>query len=49
MNTIQKVAVLIAATGMISAAVLPGRQTASVAGAFFDGLSKWTKTAQGRG
>lgn len=48
MNTFQKVAVLIAATGMLTAAVLPGRQTANVAGAFFDGISKWTKTAQGR-
>lgn len=49
MNTFQKVAVLIAATGMVSAAVMPGRQTAAVAGAFFDGLTKWTKVAQGRG
>lgn len=49
MNAIQKVAVIIAATGMVTAAVMPGRQTASVFGALFDGLSKWTKVAQGRG
>lgn len=49
MNAFQKVAVIIAATGMLTAAVLPGRQTASVIGAGFNGLSKWTKVAQGRG
>lgn len=49
MSTFQKVAVIIAATGMLTAAVLPGRQTAKVIGASFDGVSKWTKVAQGRG
>lgn len=49
MNTVQKVAVIIAATGMITAAVLPGRKTAEVTSAFFNGISKWTKVAQGRG
>jgi len=49
MNGIQKVAVIIAATGMLTAAVLPGRKTAEVAGAIFDGLKGWTKVAQGRG
>jgi hypothetical protein len=49
MSTIQKVAVLIAATGMITAAVLPGRQTAKVISAGFNGVSKWTRVAQGRG
>lgn len=49
MNAFQKVAVLIAATGMLTAAVLPGRQTAAVTTSFFNGISKWTKTAQGRG
>lgn len=49
MNAIQKVAVLIAATGMVTAATLPGRKTAEVFGAFFKGLSGWTKVAQGRG
>lgn len=48
MNAFQKVAVIIAATGMLTAAVLPGRQTAKVIGAGFDGVSKWTKVAQGR-
>ena len=49
MNTFQKVAVLIAATGMVTAMVLPGRQTAKVTDSFFNGISKWTKVAQGRG
>jgi hypothetical protein len=49
MSTVQKVAVIIAATGMLTAAVLPGRQTANVIGATFTGVSKWTKVAQGRG
>lgn len=49
MNTIQKVAVIIAATGMVTAAVLPGRKTAEVTKAFFSGLTGWTKVAQGRG
>lgn len=48
MNAFQKVAVIIAATGMLTAAVLPGRQTSKVIGAGFDGLTKWTKVAQGR-
>jgi hypothetical protein len=49
MSGIQKVAVLIAATGLVTALVLPGRQTASVLSAGFGGLSSWTKVAQGRG
>lgn len=49
MSGFQKVAVLIAATGMITAMVLPGRQTAKVIDAAFGGVSKWTKVAQGRG
>jgi hypothetical protein len=49
MNTIQRVAVLIAATGMVTAAVLPGRQTAGVVSSLFSGLTSWTKAAQGRG
>lgn len=49
MNAFQKVAVLIAATGMVTAAVLPGRQTAAVSTSVFNGISKWTKVAQGRG
>lgn len=48
MNALQKVFVLIAATGMLTAAVLPGRQTAKVITASFNGVSKWTKVAQGR-
>ena len=48
MNGFQKVAVIIAATGMVTAAFLPGRQTVSGINAFFNGVSKWTKTAQGR-
>jgi hypothetical protein len=49
MNTVQKVAVLIAGTGLITALVLPGRQTPAVANAFFGGLSKWQKTSMGQG
>jgi hypothetical protein len=49
MNTFQKVAVLIAATGMATALVLPGRQTPQVVNALFRGVSGWTKVAQGRG
>lgn len=49
MNTLQKIAVMIAATGMITAAVMPGRQTAGVVTSLFGGLAAWTKTAQGRG
>jgi hypothetical protein len=49
MSGFQKVAVIIAATGMITAMVLPGRKTADVLKAGFGGLSQWTKVAQGRG
>lgn len=49
MSGFQKVAVLIAATGLVTALVLPGRQTAAVTSAGFKGLSQWTKVAQGRG
>lgn len=49
MNGIQKVMVIIAATGLVTALVLPGRQTASVLSAGFKGISDWTKVAQGRG
>lgn len=49
MNGFQRVAVIIAATGMVTTAVLPGRKTAEVLKAFFAGLTSWTKVAQGRG
>lgn len=49
MSGFQKVAVIIAATGMVTAMVLPGRKTADVLKAGFGGLSQWTKVAQGRG
>jgi hypothetical protein len=49
MTGLQKVAVIIAATGLVSAMVLPGRQTAKVTDSIFNGVSKWTKVAQGRG
>lgn len=48
MSTVQKVAVIIAATGMLTAAVLPGRQTPQVISAIFGGLGSWTARAQGR-
>jgi hypothetical protein len=49
MNGLQKVAVIIAATGMVTTLVLPGRQSAAVIKAGFSGVSGWTKVAQGRG
>lgn len=49
MNGFQKVMVIIAATGMATTLVLPGRKTADVLKAGFGGLSQWTKVAQGRG
>jgi hypothetical protein len=49
MSGLQKVAVIIAATGLVTAMVLPGRQTAKVLDSAFGGVSKWTKVAQGRG
>lgn len=49
MTTVQKVFVIIAGTGLVTALVLPGRQTASVVKAGFGGLTQWTKVAQGRG
>lgn len=49
MNGLQRVAVIIAGTGMLTAAVLPGRKTAEVFDSIFGGLTKWTKVAQGRG
>lgn len=47
MNTIQKVAVLIAATGLATTLVAPGRQTPAVVNAFFGGLANWQKKAMG--
>ncbi len=49
MNTVQRVAVIIAGTSLVTALVLPGRQTPAVIGALFNGVSKWTKVSQGRG
>lgn len=48
MNGFQKIGVIIAATGLVTALVLPGRKTADVLKAGFGGLSQWTKVAQGR-
>lgn len=48
MSTVQKIGVLIAITGLATTLVLPGRQTAAATGAVFNGLSTWTKAAQGR-
>lgn len=49
MNGFQKIGVIIAATGLLTTLVLPGRKTADVTKSFFGGLSQWTKVAQGRG
>lgn len=48
MNTVQKVAVIIAGTGLLTTLVLPGRQTPQVITAIFGGLGTWTQKAQGR-
>jgi hypothetical protein len=45
----KQVAVILAVSSLAATLVLPGRQTASVLGAGFSGLSKWTKVTQGRG
>jgi hypothetical protein len=47
MSTFQKVAVIIAGTGLATTLVLPGRQTAPVINAFFGGLANWQKKAMG--
>lgn len=48
MTGFQRVAVIIAATGLITTMVLPGRQTVALTSAGFKGLTDWTKAAQGR-
>jgi hypothetical protein len=48
MSGFQQIAVIIAATGLVTALVLPGRTTASVLTSGFNGLTSWTKAAQGR-
>lgn len=48
MSGFQKVAVIIAATGLVTALVLPGRTTATVLSSGFNGITAWTKAAQGR-
>lgn len=48
MNTFQKVAVIIAGTGLATTLVLPGRQTPAVINALFGGIATWTQKAQGR-
>jgi hypothetical protein len=48
MGTFAKIAVIIAATGLVTTLVLPGRKTADVTKAGFAGLTAWTKAAQGR-
>lgn len=49
MNGFQRVAVIIALTGLVTTVVLPGRKSADVVKAGFSGLTSWTKVAQGRG
>jgi hypothetical protein len=48
MSGFQKIGILIAATGLVTALVLPGRTTASVISAGGNALTSWTKAAQGR-
>lgn len=47
MPTLQKIAVIIAATGLVTALFLPGRTTTSGINAFFSGLSKWQRSSEG--
>lgn len=49
MTGLQKIGVILATGSLITAAFMPGRQTVSGINAFFNGLSKFTKTTQGRG
>ena len=49
MKPLVTVAVIIAATGLATTLVLPGRKTPDVVKAFFGGVTSWTKVAQGRG
>lgn len=49
MGAFAKVAVIIAATGLVTTLVLPGRKTPEVVNAAFRGVTGWTKVAQGRG
>ena len=48
MSTIQKVAVLVAGTSLVTALVLPGRQTPQVIGAIGNLWNGAMKTSQGR-
>jgi len=48
MSGFQKVAVIIAATGMVTTLVLPGRKTAEVTTAAFKGLTGWQKAVMAR-
>ncbi len=48
MNTIQRVAVLIAGTGLVTALVLPGRQTVGVIDAVSRLFTGSLREAQGR-
>jgi hypothetical protein len=48
MTDAMKILTLIAATGLITTLVLPGRQTAKVIESTFTGVTKWQKAAQGR-
>jgi hypothetical protein len=49
MTGLQRIGVILATGSLITAAFLPGRQTVSGINAFFNGLSKFAKTTQGRG
>lgn len=48
MSAFQKVAVLIAATGMVTTLVLPGRKTTEIVSAGFKGITGWQKAAMAR-
>jgi hypothetical protein len=48
MSGFQKVAVIIAITGLATTLTMPGRQTASILGAGGKAISEWTRASQGR-
>lgn len=48
MSGFQKVAVIIAMTGLVTTLVLPGRKTAEVTTAAFKGLTGWQKAVMAR-
>lgn len=47
MTDLTRIGTLIVATGMLTTALLPKRQTVGALNAFFNGMSRWQGTAMG--